>query len=103
MHLDRTRTTYQDAGQAIGIARGAGLLDGGTLSEFAVRTGDRWLHRLQHCGFRAAGRGERASVVVDSFVLEQEPDQHRALRARAAALTPDGVLLLEVPCSRAPG
>ncbi|MEV1133679.1 methyltransferase domain-containing protein [Rhodococcus coprophilus] len=96
VHLDRTRMTYQDIGQTIGIARGAGLLDGGTLSEFAVRTGDRWLHRLQHCGFRAAGRGERASVVVDSFVLEQEPDQHRALRARAAALAPDGVLLLEV-------
>ncbi len=95
-HLDRNRVTSEDVEQAIGIAREAGLLHGGTLSEFATPTGDRWLPRLQHYGFRAARRGERSSVVVDSCVLEQEPDQHMALRARAAALAPDGVLLLEI-------
>lgn len=94
--LGGSRTSRHDIEHAIGLARGSGLLDGGTMSELAASSADRWLPHLEHGDFRAARPGEPSSVVVDSFVLEQEPDQYKALRARAAALATDGVLLLKL-------
>ncbi|WP_407442352.1 class I SAM-dependent methyltransferase [Rhodococcus sp. (in: high G+C Gram-positive bacteria)] len=94
-HRTAVRREDRDVDHAVRIIREAGLLSGGTISEFGSPEGERWLPRLQPFGFRSPRHGEPASVVVDSFVLERELDQRRALRERAAALAPDGTLLLE--------
>ncbi|WP_102145660.1 class I SAM-dependent methyltransferase [Mycobacterium hubeiense] len=68
-------------------------LSGSTVREFGSPHGGSWLPLLAQQGFTATT--DPADVVVDCFGIMHEPDQRAAIRERAAATAPTGVLLLQ--------
>ncbi|MFE6861317.1 methyltransferase domain-containing protein [Nocardia sp. NPDC057668] len=87
------RALRDQAADALARVAGAGWLRGRTVREFGSPHGGSWLPLLAERGFTATG--EPADVVVDCFGIMHEPDQRAAFARRAAALAPDGVLLLQ--------
>jgi len=63
-----------------------------TAREFPSPHGGSW---LTHLDWPVASDEVAAGVVLDSFGMMHETDQAAAVRARADALAPDGVLLLQ--------
>lgn len=90
------RAAVRQAHEAVDDLLGAGLLTPGEFLEFASPHGGSWGDALRARGFRPAS-GTRAPVVIDVYGLMHDRDQAVALRARADALTPDGLLLLQFP------
>ena len=90
------RAAVRQAYDAVGELVRSGLLAPGEFREFASPHGGSWGEALRAAGFRPA-QGECADVVVDVYGLMHERDQAAALRARAAALTEEGTLLLQFP------
>ena len=70
-------------------------LAGASVREFASHHGGSWVPALTEFGCRPTARGEQAELVVDAHALAHEQDVRGALAERAAALTPDGILVLE--------
>jgi C-methyltransferase C-terminal domain/Putative zinc binding domain len=70
-------------------------LVGRPVREFASHHGGSWLEALYELGCRPAAPGERAGLVVDAHALAHEQDVAASLARRAAALAPDGLLVLE--------
>lgn len=83
------------AADAVRKVADAGWLTGGTVTEFGSPHGGTWLPLLADRGYEIVPAGQRASLAVDSFGIMHAPDQRAAFRQRAAALTADGVLLLQ--------
>jgi hypothetical protein len=83
----------QAAAAVTAVAR-AGLLTGHTVREFGSPHGGTWIPLLAARGFTETPSAP-ADVVIDSFGMMHEPDQRAAVAARAAALRPAGVLLLQ--------
>lgn len=83
------------AAAAVRDIAGAGLLTGGTVTEFGSPHGGSWLPLLIERGYEVASTTQRASLVVDSFGIMHDPDQRAAFLRRADTLEPDGVLLLQ--------
>ncbi len=108
--LARQRTAALARLVTDGILPGSGDQHGearprGTVVEYPSPHGGSWLPELGEHGLVPVGTGEpdgpgpRADVVVDAcFGLMHAPDQRAALAARAARLTPGGVLLLQYHC-----
>ncbi|HEX5089004.1 MAG TPA: methyltransferase domain-containing protein [Nocardioides sp.] len=90
------RAAVRQAHEAVAELVGAGLLVPGGFIEFASPHGGSWRGALEECGFRPA-QGDRAGVVIDVYGLMHDRDQAAGLRARAAALTDDGTLVLQFP------
>ncbi|AZG48138.1 class I SAM-dependent methyltransferase [Gordonia insulae] len=82
---------------AVDDAAAAGWLRGGTVTEFGSPHGGTWIPNLTERGFVEVGHEHPggADVVIDSLGIMHEPDQAAAIRQRAAATAPDGVLLLQ--------
>jgi hypothetical protein len=70
-------------------------LAGASVREFASHHGGSWIPALAKLGCRPVTTAEPAEVVVDVHALAHEQDVHGALAKRAAAVAPDGVLVLE--------
>ncbi|MBS4103483.1 class I SAM-dependent methyltransferase [Tsukamurella paurometabola] len=87
------RALREQAADAVARVAEAGLLRGTTVREFGSPHGGTWLPLLADRGFREAAGA--ADVVLDSFGIMHEPDQRAAFAARAAAVAPGGVLLLQ--------
>src|SRR5690606_21461274 len=85
----------EQAREAVEVVERAGRLKGRTVIEFGSPHGGTWLPLLIERGFRPAFPGAAASLVLDSFGIMHEADQRAAFLKRAAALSPDGVLLLQ--------
>lgn len=85
----------EQAAEAVHTISTRGLLRGDTVTEFGSPHGGTWVPLLTERGFRTAAPGTQASVVLDTFGMMHEADQRAAVRARARALAPDGVLLLQ--------
>jgi C-methyltransferase C-terminal domain/Putative zinc binding domain len=69
---------------------------GGTVAEFPSPHGGSWLPLLRERGLVAAEVGKPADVVIDCcFGLMHANDQAAAIRARAAAVAPGGLLLVQ--------
>lgn len=83
------------AAAAVADVAAAGWLTGGLVREFGSPHGGSWLPLLHDRGYRTAQADEPADVVVDSFGIMHAADQRAAFAARAAALRPGGVLLLQ--------
>jgi hypothetical protein len=85
------------ARDAVARVQSAGLLPagGGSVTEFGSPHGGSWLELLAAAGLAEAAPGTPADVVVDCFGLMHSPDQAAGLAERAAAVAPDGVLLLQ--------
>ncbi|WP_216899618.1 class I SAM-dependent methyltransferase [Nocardia alni] len=95
------RALREQAADAVARVADAGWLRGGaTVREFGSPHGGAWAPLLTARGFTETP-DQPADVVIDSFGLMHEPDQHSAVRARAAALAPYGVLLLQFHSLRA--
>ncbi|HEU5035696.1 MAG TPA: methyltransferase domain-containing protein [Nocardioides sp.] len=90
------RAAVRQAYDAVEELVRVGLLAPGAFTEFASPHGGSWAGALSAAGFRPVS-GEPADVVVDVYGLMHDRDQAAALRARADALTDDGVLLLQFP------
>ncbi len=89
------RALREQAADAVALVAEAGWLRGGsTVREFGSPHGGTWVPLLTARGFTETP-GCPADIVIDSFGLMHEPDQHGAVHARAAALAPHGVLLLQ--------
>nr|WP_052172967.1 methyltransferase domain-containing protein [Nocardia sp. BMG111209] len=82
------------AAAAVSAVDAAGLLTGDRVREFGSPHGGTWIPLLAARGYTET-RTEPADVVIDSFGMMHEPDQRAAAAARAAALGPGGVLLLQ--------
>ncbi|WP_458317384.1 class I SAM-dependent methyltransferase [Mycolicibacterium brisbanense] len=84
------------AADAVAQVARAGWLTGKTVCEFGSPHGGSWLELLAGRGFTpVTGPDEPADVVLDCFGIMHEPDQRAAFAQRAAATSPDGVLLLQ--------
>ncbi len=70
-------------------------LAGASVREFASHHGGSWLPALADAGCRPAVRDVPATLVVDVHALAHEQDVHATLAERAAALAPDGLLVIE--------
>jgi len=70
-------------------------LAGRTVREFASHHGGSWLEALAGHGVRPAADGEPADLVVDVHALAHEQHVEAALAARAGALAPGGLLVVE--------
>lgn len=70
-------------------------LAGASVREFASHHGGSWLEALSDHGCRPVTTPEPAGLVVDAHALAHEQDVHSALAERAAAVAPDGVLVIE--------
>ncbi|MFE7797290.1 class I SAM-dependent methyltransferase [Nocardia sp. NPDC057440] len=81
------------AADAIARVAQAGLLRGTTVREFGSPHGGTWLPLLAERGFRSST--EPADIVLDCFGIMHEPDQAAAIKDRAAATAPDGLLLIQ--------
>jgi hypothetical protein len=90
------RAAVRQAHDAVAELVGLGLLAPGGFVEFDSPHGGSWGEALAAHGFVPA-TGGRAGVVVDVYGLMHDRDQGAGLRARADALTDDGVLLLQFP------
>ncbi len=75
----------------------AGVLPAsGPVVEFPSPHGGTWVDLLAEHGLHSGTGGEPAAVVVDGcFGVMHETDQRAALQARADALAPDGVLVVQ--------
>ncbi|WP_245819602.1 transferase [Rhodococcoides yunnanense] len=82
------------AADAVDTVARAGWLRGRTVREFGSPHGGTWVPLLSDRGFRELD-SEPADVVLDCFGIMHDPDQKAAFAARAAALTADGVLLIQ--------
>lgn len=82
---------------AVGVLAEEGRLPAaGPIVEFPSPHGGTWIDLLAEHGLHAGTRGEQAAVVVDGcFGVMHETDQRAALRERADALAPDGVLIVQ--------
>jgi C-methyltransferase C-terminal domain/Putative zinc binding domain len=82
---------------AVEALAGAGVLpSSGPVVEFPSPHGGTWVDLLAEHGLHAGAPGEPAAVVVDGcFGVMHETDQRAALEARAAALAPGGVLIVQ--------
>lgn len=80
---------------AAGVLADHPHLVGRGVREFASHHGGSWLGTLAELGCPQAPDGEPAGLVLDVHALAHEPDVDAALASRAAALTPDGLLVLE--------
>lgn len=89
------RALREQAADAVDRVAAAGLLDGSTVREFASPHGGTWLPLLADRGFAVVDGEAPADVVLDCFGIMHEPDQRAAFAARAAAVAPGGVLLLQ--------
>ncbi|GAA1304587.1 class I SAM-dependent methyltransferase [Pseudonocardia xinjiangensis] len=88
--------TRQAADAVARLASAEVLPRAGTVAEFPSPHGGSWLPLLHGHGLRPAPAGEPADVVVDcSFGLMHAADQAAALRDRAAAVAPGGLLLVQ--------
>ncbi|MCA0154704.1 methyltransferase C-terminal domain-containing protein [Tsukamurella sp. M9C] len=87
------RALREQAADAVGRVADAGLLPGTTVREFGSPHGGTWVPLLADRGFHETDGP--ADVVLDSFGIMHEPDQRAAFAARAAAVAPGGVLLLQ--------
>jgi hypothetical protein len=81
------------AADAIRRVTADGWLAGATVREFGSPHGGSWLPLLAARGMTPADGP--ADVVLDCFGIMHEPDQRAAFAERAAAMAPDGVLLLQ--------
>lgn len=79
------------AAEAVQRVAEAGWLRGATAREFGSPHGGTWLPLLAERGFTES---ETADVVLDSFGIMHDPDQRSAIKLRAEATAPNGVLLL---------
>ncbi|MGY0498753.1 class I SAM-dependent methyltransferase [Nocardia sp. FBN12] len=93
-HGIEPRALRDQAAEAVGLVRSAGLLRGSTVTEFGSPHGGTWLPLLAEHGFAESASGP-ADVVLDCFGIMHEPDQRVAFAVRAAATAPDGVLLVQ--------
>lgn len=82
------------AADAVARVGAGGFLHGSTVTEFGSPHGGTWLPLLTGRGFTVPVDGP-ADVVLDCFGIMHEPDQRAAFAARAAATTPEGVLLIQ--------
>ncbi|MGW5377300.1 class I SAM-dependent methyltransferase [Nocardia sp. NPDC003999] len=82
------------AADAIARVDAAGLLRGNTVIEFGSPHGGSWLPLLAERGCAEADAAQ-AELVLDCFGIMHEPDQRAAFAARAAAVAPGGLLLLQ--------
>ena len=82
------------AADAVRTVAETGRLTGDTVLEFGSPHGGTWLPLLRERGFRSVPRGP-ADVVLDCFGIMHDPDQRSAFARRAAAVTHDGVLLMQ--------
>ncbi|MET9326021.1 methyltransferase domain-containing protein [Tsukamurella sp. NPDC003166] len=89
------RALREQAADAVDRVAAAGLLGGSTVREFGSPHGGTWLPVLADRGFAVADGDTPADVVLDCFGIMHEPDQRAAFAARAAAVAPGGVLLLQ--------
>ncbi|MGC5023881.1 class I SAM-dependent methyltransferase [Tsukamurella sp. DT100] len=87
------RALREQAADAVSRVADAGLLPGTTVREFGSPHGGTWVPLLADRGFHDTDGP--ADVVLDSFGIMHEPDQRAAFAARAAAVAPGGVLLLQ--------
>lgn len=77
---------------AVDLVSAAGWLRGDTVREFGSPHGGTWLPLLTDRGYTTTAGP--ADVVLDSFGIMHDPDQHAAFARRAEATAVDGVLLL---------
>ncbi|MBC6446609.1 class I SAM-dependent methyltransferase [Actinokineospora xionganensis] len=70
------------------------LRRGASVTEFGSPHGGDWLPLVVRHGLVEAPTG-RADLVLDTYGLLHEPDQARALAARAARLAPGGVMVFQ--------
>ncbi|KXP02997.1 class I SAM-dependent methyltransferase [Tsukamurella pseudospumae] len=89
------RALREQAADAVNRVAAAGLLAGSTVREFGSPHGGTWLPLLADRGFAVTDDEAPADVVLDCFGIMHEPDQRAAFAARAAAVAPGGVLLLQ--------
>lgn len=82
------------AADAVGRVRDAGLLTGRTVYEFSSPHGGSWLDLVIPRGFDFESQGP-ADLVLDSFGMMHEADQAQAITTRARRTRPDGLLLLQ--------
>lgn len=94
------RALREQAADAIAGVAAEGRLTGRTAREFGSPHGGSWLPLLAARGFTEIREGP-ADVVIDSFGMMHEHDQRAAVRARAAATAPGGLLLLQFHSLRA--
>ncbi|MCS3779455.1 class I SAM-dependent methyltransferase [Tsukamurella ocularis] len=87
------RALREQAADAVARVADAGLLPGSTVREFGSPHGGTWVPLLADRGFHETDGP--ADVVLDSFGIMHEPDQRAAFAARASAVAPGGVLLLQ--------
>lgn len=87
------RALREQAADAVARVASAGLLRGSTVREFGSPHGGTWVPLLAERGYQEVSGP--AAVVLDSFGIMHDPDQRAAFAARAAALAPGGVLLLQ--------
>ncbi len=86
----------EQARDAVARVQDAGLLpERGTVTEFGSPHGGSWLEMLDAIGLSEARDRAGADVVIDCFGLMHNADQAAGLRERAAAVAPDGVLLMQ--------
>lgn len=89
------------ARDAVSRVRDAGLLtapDGAartTVTEFGSPHGGSWLDLLDAVGLSPVAEGTGADLVIDCFGLMHDADQAAGLARRAAAVAPEGTLLLQ--------
>ncbi|ONI73520.1 transferase [Actinosynnema sp. ALI-1.44] len=85
------------AKDAIGRVMRSGMVKPGVrVFEYGSPHGGSWLPLLAEHGLRPVEQaGEPADVVLDSFGMMHNPDQHEAIVERARRLTDTGVLLLQ--------
>ncbi|MGV9409646.1 class I SAM-dependent methyltransferase [Nocardia sp. NPDC003693] len=87
------RALREQAADAVARVAASGLLRGSTAREFGSPHGGSWLPLLGDRDFEITDAP--ADLVIDCFGIMHEPDQRAAFARRAAALAPDGVLLLQ--------
>ena len=90
------RAAVRQAHAAVAELLDADLLAPGDFVEFTSPHGGSWGEALAARGFRPAPRAP-ADVVIDVYGLMHDRDQAEGLRARAAALTEGGTLVLQFP------
>ncbi|WP_019201443.1 methyltransferase domain-containing protein [Tsukamurella sp. 1534] len=88
------RALREQAADAVARVAASHLLRGSTVREFGSPHGGSWLPLLAERGFRTVTAGP-ADVVIDGFGIMHDADQRAAFAARAAAVAPGGVLLLQ--------
>lgn len=91
------RAAREQARTAVAELVDAALLSPGSFIEFASPHGGSWGEALTEGGFSPTEDSRGADLVVDVYGLMHEPDQRAAVRARAEALSDDGVLLIQFP------